>query len=407
MTLKAGESLQNSKYVVQAVLNQSDFGVTYDARHRLLDQPVLLQTFNDAMRQRSDFAHLRQRFLAGARSISQPSISQPSATPRVLDCFEENAMPYVVLQAIPGQTPHLSDWLTLLPETLTPEALPQPDRPEAQQPEAQKPEAQKPEAQKPEAPDVSTPKALGEESSILTPSVPIAPELMHEVGLPHINGTAKNGASLQMGQSRRRISMPLLVTMLVGLGLGAGAGFALRFQPVGGGGHSPGLFGREQTFPAQGDWPITEIPNRFSSEPKVEAPLYRTNPVPTYSPIPQPLYTPKADFNSPLPTLSPESPQTRSDRPLENPTSPKPSNDLPSPPPRRQAIDSAPIPPLRHDVDLAPNLQPSAAPAPANLAPVNSAPIAPGAAPGVAPERSPKLLKPLSLSRSQSSTSPF
>ncbi len=360
MTLKTGEPLQNSKYVVQSVLDQSDFGITYSARHTLLDQLILLQTLNDTVQQRSDFPQLRQQFLTAVRSLGERS-----DTLRVLDCFEENTLPYVVLQATVGQTPRISDWLTLPPEPLTS------DLSHSELPEASKSE-------------IPVPPTKAE--------VPIAPELMREIVLPQINGTSQNGTtgrSPQIVQPQKRIPIPFLVTLLIGLGLGAGAGFALRFQPTGVA-RTPSLFGQEQAFPSQGDWPITETPNRLSVEPKIEEPFYRTN-VPDYSPTPQPLYSPKTDFSSP-PSDLPPSPEAKSDRPLESSPSPSLSDNLSPPAPQRQAIDSGAIPPL-NDLDSMPNIQPSAAPA--NSAPTSLAPLAPR----TPPERSPKSLKPTVISQ--------
>ncbi|MBW4657184.1 MAG: hypothetical protein KME15_00785 [Drouetiella hepatica Uher 2000/2452] len=386
MTLKTGESLQNSKYVVQSVLDQSDFGITYSAKHTLLDQPVHLQTLNEVVQQRIDFAQLKQQFLTEVRSISQRSDAL-----RVLDCFEENALPYVVLQAT-SRTPHLSDWLTLPPEPLTPSPS-----------NSELPKALKPEASKPEVPESEVPKPETVTVPINT-VVPIAPELMREAVLPQIdsaanNGTPDNGTPERSPQSiqPRRIPVPFLMTLVVGLGLGAGAGFALRFQPTGATGLTPSLFGQEQTFPAQGDWPITEMPDSLSEEPKIEEPLYRTN-VPDYSSTtPEPLYSPRTDFNSP-PSASYPLPEVTSDPALDNLPSPEPSDNFSSPVPQEQAIDSIPSSPL-DEFNSIPNIQPSAAPA--NPAP--AAPIAPRSAPEffprTAPERSPKAFKPPVISQ--------
>ncbi|NJR65851.1 MAG: hypothetical protein HC772_11900 [Leptolyngbyaceae cyanobacterium CRU_2_3] len=120
MTLTAGTTLQNNKYLIQAVLNQSDFGITYQAKHALLEQSIILQTFNQVVQRRGDFAELRRQFLTSVRSLSQ----RPDVL-RVLDCFEEQGLPYVVLQAMPEQTPpKLGDWLTLTLDPVISESQP-------------------------------------------------------------------------------------------------------------------------------------------------------------------------------------------------------------------------------------------------------------------------------------------
>ncbi|HEY9628478.1 MAG TPA: hypothetical protein V6C84_14350 [Coleofasciculaceae cyanobacterium] len=415
MTLTVGETLQNSKYLVEGVLSQSDFGITYQAQHALLDQPVFLQALNDTVRQRSDFTSLRQQFMLAVRSLSQRSDAL-----RVLDCFEENDLPYVVFQANPGQMPpHLGDWLTLPPEPFTPEALSEAKEKKAQEvlsssvaelqvsgntpdsstaptlaaeavapiPSVSMPE-QIPVAVPEQIPVTSpatlavAPKVPQEHELIQKPELAREPELTREIKLPQIHSAAHNGTtgrSHPIAPLQRRSRVPLLAATLVGLGLGAGAGVALRFQPVADTQRPPSLFGREQTFPAQGDWPITEIPNQFSSEPAIEEPLYRTRPAPDYysDPIPQPAYNSRTDLYSPSPA-----PVAQPDAPLQDSAAPQRADAVPDAVPSSQAIDSAP--PL-NEFDFAP--QPSFAPAPAE-----PAPIAP-AMPEIAPEQAPKLFK--------------
>ncbi len=107
----AGSSLQNGKYVIQAVLHQSDFGVTYQAMHTFLEQSVIIQTFNDSLRDHSNFAQLRQMFAEEARKRSSASGSQPF---KIVDGFEEGEMPFAVIQLGANQpVPKLREWLPL------------------------------------------------------------------------------------------------------------------------------------------------------------------------------------------------------------------------------------------------------------------------------------------------------
>jgi hypothetical protein len=109
MSLTAGATLQNEKIIIESTLHQSDFGITYRATHAFLDRPVILQSFNPILQQRSDFQTLRQTFLQRVLLLSK----QPDSA-QVLDCFEENGMPFVVLEATTDRAiPQLTDWLEM------------------------------------------------------------------------------------------------------------------------------------------------------------------------------------------------------------------------------------------------------------------------------------------------------
>ncbi|NJN88876.1 MAG: hypothetical protein HC881_24580 [Leptolyngbyaceae cyanobacterium SL_7_1] len=111
MTLTAGSTLQNGKYVIGSTLHQSDFGVTYQATHAYLQQPVIVQTFNECLRDHSNFVQLCQLFLEEVRHRTSTNATQVF---KVLDGFEEAGMPYVVLQPNPDHAyPKLRDWLPL------------------------------------------------------------------------------------------------------------------------------------------------------------------------------------------------------------------------------------------------------------------------------------------------------
>ncbi|MBD3882976.1 hypothetical protein IFO70_14510 [Phormidium tenue FACHB-886] len=413
MTLTAGATLQGSKYVIQARLHQSDFGVSYKATHTLLNQPVVLQTLNPVVRQRADFAAVRQQFIEGARSLSYRE------TVRVLDCFEEEGLPVVVLQPIAGQEPlKLSDWLQL-----SPEPSPQPtenasaNAPTSSEAEAALPkEPSEPPTEQLNAKQLDTEQLDAEQSDKAAPKADDAPDVLPVLPAPELPASAVPSPqttqatvpvapkslllpSLPTSKSRtrdfvepspkRKLPMALVITALVGLGLGAGTGLALRYQSVPqsreAGANTPrsapSLFSREQSFPPEGGWPIEEVPNLFPTEPKVEEPVYRSAPVPDYyntpyysAPPVQPLevkpYSPPPSSDSvydsqSLPDLAPGAtpiePLPKADTPLS-----APKGDVINTAPPAAASEPAPIPPL-------PPLEPIA-PAPAPLVPAEPLP---------------------------------
>ncbi|GAB4142384.1 MAG: hypothetical protein Fur0046_18880 [Cyanobacteria bacterium J069] len=118
MTLTAGTTLQYGKYLIQSVWEQTDLGVTYQAFHLPLDQPVVLQALLGGEGDRLEDNILRQQFLAEVRRVFR---LKKADRPRILDCFVEFEVPYVVLDVrgdrpvLIGEyrnLPRLQDWLT-------------------------------------------------------------------------------------------------------------------------------------------------------------------------------------------------------------------------------------------------------------------------------------------------------
>lgn len=352
MTLPAGTPLQDGKYIIQLLLNQSDFGLTYQATHALLGQSVILQTFNTVAQQRSDYELLKQKFMTGVRSLSQKSDDRL----RMLDCFEEAGRPFVVLQAIPGQLPpHLNDWLLLAPEAKLPAA-----------PEAKPlPLAPQPEASDATIAATAPPQAL-EVQEVSEAAMPVQLQ-PREVVLPTGLSGATNGTKPHLPTvPKPQLSAAVLIAVLAGLGLGAGGGVAIRYSPNSSQ-SVPHLFGNRQSFPSEGDWPITEIPTSTTA-PRVEQPLYLSTPVPeSYSP------------------------------PLEQlPPAPAPSaiQPLPEPEARTSPDDFTPPKPVEK---LPPLIPPRSEPAPAEIvtpAPFSEPlPIAPDPVPVEPPLEAPRLPK--------------
>ena len=396
MTLIAGTMLQSSKYVIQACLHQSDFGVTYEATHTLLAQPVILQTLNPVVRQRPDFAELKQQFMQGVRSLSQQETTPGTA--RVLDCFEEEGMPFVVLRSIEGQAlPKLSDWLTLQPEppaSVKPATLAAPVQ-------ADGVSEVLPVVSAPEIAVAPTPTQTSQATVAVAPKAPTPKVLPLLPNLPTNGAKKSDRLDPKPEVPKRKLPVALLITALAGLGLGAGGGLAVRYQPAtqksadtprSTSNFSSNLFSHEQPFPPQSDWPVQEDPKLFPSAPKLEEPVYRSVPAPNYytAPAPvQPLYTnPVPQPAAPSPYDSTSDLKSIPDLPSDPVPSlspiPKPDVTLnaPIPAPRREApIDAPPVPdtPVRQAAPApAPELSPLVplAPDPIAAPPAVSAPPA-------------------------------
>jgi len=101
MNTLIGKTLQGGKYTLDEMLGQGGFGVTFKATHHLLGQTVVIKTLNLLNQSHPQFAKMEQQFQDEARRLAlclHPNIV------RVNDFFEEAAMPYLVMDYIPGQT---------------------------------------------------------------------------------------------------------------------------------------------------------------------------------------------------------------------------------------------------------------------------------------------------------------
>ncbi|MGB5962685.1 MAG: serine/threonine-protein kinase [Coleofasciculaceae cyanobacterium] len=101
MNLLVGKTLQGGKYTLLEELGRGGFGVTFKATHHYLNQPVVIKTLNESLRQHPNLAKFQQQFQDEARRLAlclHPNIV------RVSDFFVEADWPYMVMDYVPGQT---------------------------------------------------------------------------------------------------------------------------------------------------------------------------------------------------------------------------------------------------------------------------------------------------------------
>jgi serine/threonine-protein kinase len=101
MPVAVGSTLQDGKYRLDAVLGEGGFGITYRATHTLLQQVVVVKTLKSKHEDTAEFSQLRQRFMTEARTLAQ--FQHPHIV-RVIDCFVEAGLPFIVMDYIPGNT---------------------------------------------------------------------------------------------------------------------------------------------------------------------------------------------------------------------------------------------------------------------------------------------------------------
>ncbi|MBD1849612.1 hypothetical protein [Leptolyngbya sp. ST-U4] len=317
MILTDGAILQSGKYVIQAVLHKADLGMTYQAYHVYLEQTVVLQTLNPTAKQSNHpqvWQQIVQQFMSGARHLAKHPFNHRL---RAIDLFQEQVdgqnLPFVVLSFLPNQPPQkLGEWFVYLPEPTPPEAtLPQTAtqslEPQSLEPLSEAPAASKPEPVQAAIPPVSS---ADESTSGTTPAevtspAPIAEPAPHPVAATEQLPQTFNGQSPQKQSSPSvrilvqpkpraakwipaRLPNAFLLTALIAGATGAGMGFALRVQPPSQG-KTPfnlgtSFFTREQSFPAQGNWPIYETPSATMPEATDNSPTYPAEPALQYTP---------------------------------------------------------------------------------------------------------------------------
>ena len=117
INLNAGSTLQNRKYTIIKMLGRGGFGITYLARHTILNKDFAIKEFfpQDYCNRESDTSHisvatttnrdlvdkLRSRFISEARNIAD--LRHPNVI-GIHDVFEENGTAYFVMDFIEGES---------------------------------------------------------------------------------------------------------------------------------------------------------------------------------------------------------------------------------------------------------------------------------------------------------------
>ncbi|MFE4105532.1 serine/threonine protein kinase, partial [Almyronema epifaneia] len=113
--LQVGQTLQDGKYTLKQRLGEGGFGVTFQALHHLLGQPVVIKTLNHNSLSSPDFETLKQQFQHEAQRLAQ--CVHPNIV-RISDYFVEAGLPFMVMDYIPGRS--LGD--LVFPQSPLPEA---------------------------------------------------------------------------------------------------------------------------------------------------------------------------------------------------------------------------------------------------------------------------------------------
>ena len=101
-----GHKLKSRPYEIEKELGESGFGITYKARNLALDIPVVIKTPNRKLQRDGDYRY-RNYVISFSRKAKQLAQLNPNAHPhivRVTELFEEDKLPCIVMDFIPGQS---------------------------------------------------------------------------------------------------------------------------------------------------------------------------------------------------------------------------------------------------------------------------------------------------------------
>lgn len=97
----ADAPLQNGRYVLRKKLGVGVFSATYLANDQHQNRPVVLKTIAPALQSHPDYPQFKLQFQAAALKLQE---CQHPHLVSAIDYFEEQDLPFLVLEHVPGQT---------------------------------------------------------------------------------------------------------------------------------------------------------------------------------------------------------------------------------------------------------------------------------------------------------------
>ena len=104
MVWQKGYKLQGGRYVIEKVLGEGGFGITYQAQHTLLKQWVVIKTPNEILKNDSEYPNYVKRFIREGRKLAQLSQQPHPNIVRVTELFEESKTYCLVMDFVPGES---------------------------------------------------------------------------------------------------------------------------------------------------------------------------------------------------------------------------------------------------------------------------------------------------------------
>ena len=104
MVWAKGQELQGGRLVIERILEESGFGITYKAMHRGFNAPVLIKTPKEQLKFDPNYHEYVKRFIREARILKQLAADPHPHIVRVYDLFEEDNTHCLVVEFIVGKS---------------------------------------------------------------------------------------------------------------------------------------------------------------------------------------------------------------------------------------------------------------------------------------------------------------
>ena len=104
MSWTPGYQLRQRPYIIETILGQGGFGITYKAKHLQLDHQVVLKTPNAGLQNDPEYPKYVQRFIQEGKTLAKFCKNFHPNIVRVSDLFEENGLHCLVMDLIVGQS---------------------------------------------------------------------------------------------------------------------------------------------------------------------------------------------------------------------------------------------------------------------------------------------------------------
>ncbi|KEI68361.1 serine/threonine kinase [Planktothrix agardhii NIVA-CYA 126/8] len=104
MSWTPGYKLHQRPYIIERILGQGGFGITYKAKHLQLDHQVVLKTPNSGLQNDPEYPKYVQRFIQEGQTLAKLGQNSHPHIVRVSDLFEENGLHCLVMDLIVGQS---------------------------------------------------------------------------------------------------------------------------------------------------------------------------------------------------------------------------------------------------------------------------------------------------------------
>ncbi|PPJ64244.1 serine/threonine protein kinase [Cuspidothrix issatschenkoi] len=104
MVWQKGYKLQGGRYIIEKVLGEGGFGITYQAQHTLLKQWVVIKTPNESLKNDPEYPNYVKRFIQEGRKLAQLSQQPHPNIVRVTELFEDGKTYCLVMDFVPGES---------------------------------------------------------------------------------------------------------------------------------------------------------------------------------------------------------------------------------------------------------------------------------------------------------------